>query len=463
MSDVAAALLGSEARPGHASVEEPPAKRLRIDEEEDATGEEDAAEEEEEDQNPWTVEWSRLLHDSIGHEDFRPPPQTEATMEAAPAKPGASSDPCSLVSIATSCVFVGDPVNGYNPHHVGRVCAVDAAGAVLLDVLVKPAGVLLDCRSHLTGLTRDMLSSDTALDLDVVRRKLLDLICPETILVGHRLSNDLEALGIWHGPVVDVALLFGVEGRKKNQYHQLAYLGNRVLRAKLNLDDKQDALEGARLIMRLARHEVKLPERTPPFPPREYDPRELHVRHIPRDWGHGAAGRLLQKIPGAKQGLVVNWSLNPLDPTDWRGEATMVFPDADDRDNAFLRLECCTDVIVYWNDVPDAPPLATFLSPQALIDAFAEHGEVVDARMPTKATTGEPQSFAFISFVRKVDAERVSKRKEIEVQITPTWKLPLRPKVARYGNSTDKRVAVDASAQHVTEEQLDYIHVCRRQ
>merc|ERR1712060_159927 len=104
-----------------------------------------------------------------------------------------------------------------------------------------------------------------------------------------------------------------------------------------------------------------------------------------------------------------------------------------------------------------------FFTEQSLIEAFSSFGVVVAARIPRKPVTREPQSFAFISFVEKEDAERVASKQEVEVEITPTWKVPLRPRVARYGHTTDKRVAVRADPACDDEwAPFDWIHVTKR-
>lgn len=251
---------------------------------------------------------------------------------------------------------------------------------------------------------------------------------------------------MWHGPLVDVALLFGVEGRKQHQYHPLRHIAASVLKADVDHDAPHDPLESARFAMRLARREAKQSVPTPHFPLRAGDPCELLVRNVPSEWGQDAATRLLELCPWARQDLGVHWLLSETDPTDWRGSATLVFPTAAVRDESFESLVGLTDVHVQWQDSPGAPPLGQFLTEQALVKAFSYAGVVVCARIPRKPITREPQSFAFISFADSADAKRMCKQKEVEVQITPTWTLTLRPKLAKYGNASDKRVAVRCGA-----------------
>ncbi|CAE6934020.1 REX3 [Symbiodinium microadriaticum] len=119
------------------------------------------------------------------------------------------------------------------------------------------------------------------------------------------------------------------------------------------------------------------------------------------------------------------------------------------------------DVHVQWEDAPGAPPLGAFLTEQALIEAFSSFGMVVCARIPRRPTTQEPQSFAFVSFLDCEDAHRVSKKPAVEVPITGTWTVELRPRLAKFGNSSDKRVAVKTGLG-IDEVGFDWIHLIKR-
>merc|ERR1712129_160354 len=122
----------------------------------------------------------------------------------------------------------------------------------------------------------------------------------------------------------------------------------------------------------------------------------------------------------------------------------------------------CTDVHVQWEDVPGAP-LGAFLTEQAFMEAFSRYGVVVAVRIPRRASTREPQCFGFVSYLYQEDAVRLSRRESVEVAITPTWKLELRPKLAKFGNLSDKRVAVKANMAETGEfGGYDYIHLMKR-
>lgn len=419
----------------------------------------------------WPLELAWLSSRTMGHPDFRPLPRSECSRCAGqwpPHKAGAAKSqrtpPVSFAALSVSLVYVGDASTGFDPRRPGRIAAVDEQGGVLLDVVIRPQAPLLDCRTHLTGLTPQCLEAESAVDLDTACGRLMALLSPDTLLAGYRVVHELQALGVWHGALIDVALLYGVESRKSQQYHSLRFMAEQVLREDLGPgdDDPNDAVERARLTMRLVHHEARHQVPTPPFPPREPGGCEFLVRHIPRSWGASAAATLQPLMPGARLSAAVRWLLNDDDPTDWRGEARWAFHSKGLCDAAFAALPGLTDVHVSWQDQPGALPLGTFLSEQALIMAFSAFGVVISARVPRKPMTKEPQSFAFISFLEEEDAKRVAKRPVVEAQITPEWKLNLRPRLAKYSSDVDKRVGVRVSVGPTAEWEFDWVHVCRR-
>ncbi|CAK7222729.1 RNA exonuclease 3 [Sporothrix curviconia] len=103
-------------------------------------------------------------------------------------------------------------------------------GDVILDILVRPLGSIMDFNSKFSGVfasdfaaatpysatwqpqTLQTSSGRPALPLvsspQVARGLLYRLISPETILIGHALENDLRALRMVHHHVSDTALLF---------------------------------------------------------------------------------------------------------------------------------------------------------------------------------------------------------------------------------------------------------------
>uniref|UniRef100_A0A6N2M7J7 Exonuclease domain-containing protein n=1 Tax=Salix viminalis TaxID=40686 RepID=A0A6N2M7J7_SALVM len=88
-----------------------------------------------------------------------------------------------------------------------RVCVVDENLKVKLDELVNPCKPVEDYRTEITGVTAEILdgASSSFADIQVSMKKLLSR---GTILVGHSLYNDLEALKLDHARVIDTSFIF---------------------------------------------------------------------------------------------------------------------------------------------------------------------------------------------------------------------------------------------------------------
>ena len=81
-------------------------------------------------------------------------------------------------------------------HMLARVSLVDYEGRVVYDVFVKPREKVIDYRTHITGITREVLGRRGE-PFKVVRAKVIELM-KDKIVVGHAVHHDFEALEMPH-------------------------------------------------------------------------------------------------------------------------------------------------------------------------------------------------------------------------------------------------------------------------
>lgn len=80
----------------------------------------------------------------------------------------------------------------------------------VLQELVQPSAEVVDYRTELTGISAAQLAG-VSTDRKAVAKRIKKLLKPGTVLVGHSLQYDLQALQLDHQPVIDTALLFSYE------------------------------------------------------------------------------------------------------------------------------------------------------------------------------------------------------------------------------------------------------------
>ncbi|CAL5323644.1 unnamed protein product [Camellia sinensis] len=89
-----------------------------------------------------------------------------------------------------------------------RVCAVGRNLQVKLNELVNPNKAVADYRSDITGVSAEDLDGVTC-SLANVQESMKKLLRDgKTVLIGHSLNNDLKALKLDHGRVIDTSLIF---------------------------------------------------------------------------------------------------------------------------------------------------------------------------------------------------------------------------------------------------------------
>lgn len=88
-----------------------------------------------------------------------------------------------------------------------RISILDWSGSVVMDELVKPDTPITDYVTMYSGITEEMLK-DVTTTLADIQKKLLDLLGPRSILLGHSLNSDLKALKITHPFIIDTGVAF---------------------------------------------------------------------------------------------------------------------------------------------------------------------------------------------------------------------------------------------------------------
>lgn len=163
--------------------------------------------------------------------------------------------------IESGCVSVGRKVlaidcemvkTAENPLTLARVSIVDWDGTVVLDELVKPEQPIIDYLTAYSGITEAMLEPVTTTIGDI-QRQLLEIVTPQTILIGHSLESDLKALKFAHPFIIDTALQYP-HPRGPPLKLGLAFLAEKYLQKKLKrerVNGGHDSVEDARAALEL--------------------------------------------------------------------------------------------------------------------------------------------------------------------------------------------------------------------
>ncbi|KAF2859622.1 hypothetical protein K470DRAFT_300155 [Piedraia hortae CBS 480.64] len=139
-----------------------------------------------------------------------------------------------------------------------RLSVVDWNGKVVLDELVKPAEPITDYLTGYSGITEQTLRNVTTTLADA-QAKLLSLLTPQTILLGHSLNSDLEALRITHPFIVDTAMLYphpmGPPLKSKLKFLAKKYLSRQIQQG--HGSTGHDSVEDAKAVLDLVKQKCE--------------------------------------------------------------------------------------------------------------------------------------------------------------------------------------------------------------
>jgi RNA exonuclease 1 len=139
-----------------------------------------------------------------------------------------------------------------------RISVISWDNAVILDELVKPPRPITDYLTQYSGITKDMLEP-VSTTLEDIQKRLLDIITDRTIVVGHSLNADFNALKFTHPYIIDTSIIFphprGPPLRSSLKYLTQRYL-NREIQTKHG-SSGHDSIEDARAVLDLVKQKCE--------------------------------------------------------------------------------------------------------------------------------------------------------------------------------------------------------------
>ncbi|CAN9339893.1 unnamed protein product [Alternaria alternata] len=137
-----------------------------------------------------------------------------------------------------------------------RISLLNWDGSTALDKLVKPDVTIKDYLTQWSGITAAMLQ-DVTTTLADIQKELLELITPRTILVGHSLNSDLNALKLTHPFIIDTGILYP-HPRGPPYKQSLKWLAQKYLKREVQKGSSgHDSVEDARTCLDLVKQKCE--------------------------------------------------------------------------------------------------------------------------------------------------------------------------------------------------------------
>ncbi|KKY18105.1 putative exonuclease [Phaeomoniella chlamydospora] len=138
-------------------------------------------------------------------------------------------------------------------HSLARISVLDWNGTTVMDEFVKPSLPIKNYFTEYSGITPTILEPVTT-TLHDIQLRLLSLITPSTVLLGHSLESDLSAMRLTHPHIIDTSLLYP-HPRGPPLRSSLKYLTQKYLRREIQLGGAKghDSVEDALAVLDLVK------------------------------------------------------------------------------------------------------------------------------------------------------------------------------------------------------------------
>jgi RNA exonuclease 1 len=211
--------------------------------------------------HPLADEWDELVALTQQHPNFqalygeveRESNGRLATVQAHACRKDCENDTLpQVIAIDCEMCMSEDPKSGEkNGKELVRLSLVGITKDFVFDTLVRPLHPIVDLRTGIHGVTMEHLET-VEFTAKHAQDAMLALCCPETVIIGHALHNDLAALRLSHAKVVDTALIFGVKD-EPGKIPALRDVAKGLLGVDVQ-DGAHDSVEDARTALAVAQY-----------------------------------------------------------------------------------------------------------------------------------------------------------------------------------------------------------------